>query len=204
MQAKEKNEEFGKWKRLLQDAYAEIRADQRMYDILVLGHAHMYAELIPSRLVRMFEIFKRDCNFNSNSVFVDLGCGVGKVVYMAFKSGVRESIGIEEEKKHVEEMKKSMKNLTAEGVKIIHGLIEEHLHEVSHVTHLYSFDFVFSPTTLNTIFAFVKKHTGVYWASFQRPADLTARGLKFQILEEITGKMSRSKESHKCYVYKII
>jgi hypothetical protein len=82
------------WKRRILDGYSAIQSDQNTNDKLVLGHGHMYGELIPSRLIQIFEIFKRNCSFNSNSVFVDLGCGLGKVVYMAYKSGVQESIGI--------------------------------------------------------------------------------------------------------------
>ena len=87
-------EELCVWRKRLQDAYAAIRKDQWANDILVLGHGHMYGELIPSRLIKIFEIFKRNCDFNCNSVFVDLGCGLGKVVYMAYKSGIKISIGI--------------------------------------------------------------------------------------------------------------
>jgi hypothetical protein len=54
----------------------------------------MYGELIPSRLIKIFEIFKTKCGFNSNNVFVDLGRGLGKVVYTAYKSRIKESIGI--------------------------------------------------------------------------------------------------------------
>jgi hypothetical protein len=93
-QTKNVEVELRKWRQQLQDAYASIRMDQKQNDILVLGHGHMYGELIPSRLIKIFEIFKTKCGFNSNSVFVDLGCGLGKVVYMAYKSRIKESIGI--------------------------------------------------------------------------------------------------------------
>ena len=204
--AKKKNveEELSVWRQSLQVAYAEIRRDQKENDKLVLGHAHMYGELIPSRLIKIFEIFKKNCDFNSNSVFVDFGCGLGKVVYMAYKSKIRESIGIEEEKKHLDVMRKSMVNLHASSVKIIEGLVEDHLCEVLHATHVYSFDWVFSIETMKAIYGFFKKRRGIYWASFQRPKDLTEQDLKFQLIEEVDGKMSRSTESHKCYVYKIL
>ena len=200
----EDNEKLDSWRQRLIDAYSEIRNEQKRADELVLGHKHMYGELVRSRLIQIFEVFRGDGDFNSDSVFVDLGCGLGKVVYMASKCGIRESIGIEEEKKHLDVMRNSMKKLVAQDVTIIQGLVEDHLHEVRHVTHLYSFDWVFSPVTLNTIYDFLRKHTGVYWASFQKPAELTEQALKFQLLKEIDGKMSRSTERHKCYVYKIV
>ena len=82
------------WRQRLQDGNCAIRRDQNANDMLVLGHRHMYGELIPSCLIKIFEIFKTNCGFNSRSVFVDFGCGLGKVVYMAYRSGVQESIGI--------------------------------------------------------------------------------------------------------------
>ena len=164
----------------------------------------MYGELIPSCLIKIFDSFKMKCNFTSDSVFVDLGCGHGKVVYMAYNSGIKESIGIEQEENHLEVMRKSMKNLGATGVKVIEGLLEDNLHKIHHVTHLYSFDWAFSPGTLDAIYAFARMHVGIHWASFRKPADLTEQGLSFQVVATIDGKMSRSTESHKCYIYKIV
>ena len=82
---KEVEEELCVWRQRLQDGYADIRRDQNAHDKLVLGHGHMYGELIPSRLVQIFEIFRSNCNFNSSSVFVDFGCGLGKVVFIVNK-----------------------------------------------------------------------------------------------------------------------
>jgi len=200
----EDNNEFFIWKQGLRDAYSDIRSDQKANDELVLGHRSMYGELVPSCLIRIFDCFKRKCNLNSDSVFVDLGCGHGKVVYMAYRSGIQESIGIEQEETHVEVMRKSMINLGATDVNIIEGIIEEKLQEVCHVTHLYSFDLVFSDVTLNAIYCFLREHIGTYWASSRKPADLVENNLSFEIVETIDGKMSRSRESHKCYVYKIV
>ncbi len=124
---------------------------------------------------------------------------------MAYKSRVQESIGIEEELKHLDVMRMSMKNLKAPDIKIIEGLVEDHLHKVRHATHIYSFDWLFSRKTLDAIYGFFKtKREKTYWASFQKPAALTEQDLNFELLGEVDGKMSRSPESHKCYVYKIL
>ena len=191
------------WKQRLQDAYLAIRMDQKTDDELVLGYRHMYGELVPSSLIRIFHCFKKECSFNSASVFADLGCGHGKVVYMAYKSGIQESIGIEQEEKHLEVMRKSMRNLKVTNVKIIEGLVEQNLHKIHHATHLYSFDRVFSQVTLDAIYAFLRLRRGIHWATFRKPEELTKKGLSFQLLETIDAKMSRSSESHKCYLYKI-
>jgi hypothetical protein len=62
------------------EAYSAIRKSQKIADELVLGHQHMYAELTQASLLQLLQILKRDCDLNSESVFVDLGCGLGKVV----------------------------------------------------------------------------------------------------------------------------
>ena len=124
---------------------------------------------------------------------------------MAYKSRIQQSIGIEEERKHLDVMRSSMINLKARNVKIIEGLVEDHLHKVGHATHIYSFDWLFSPGTLDAIYGFLKSKSGrTYWASFQKPAALKEEGLNFQLIGEVDGKMSRSTESHKCYVYEIV
>ncbi len=97
-----------------------------------------------------------------------------------------------------------MKNLGALDVEIIEGLVEDQIHKVRHATHLYSFDWLFSPGTLDKIYDFLRTRAGIYWASFQKPAALTENNVKFQLLGEVDGKMSRSTECHKCYVYKIL
>jgi hypothetical protein len=114
-------------------------------------------------------------------------------------------IGIEEESKHLDVMRKSMVNLMAPDIKIIHGLVEDNLRRIRHSTHIYSFDWLFSPATLDAIYGFLKKKSGTtYWASFQKPTALTEQDLQFELLGEVDGKMSRSTESHKCYVYQIL
>ena len=123
---------------------------------------------------------------------------------MAYKSRVQESIEIEEETKHLDVMRMSMKNLKALDIKIIEGLVEDHLSKVRHATHIYSFDWLFSPKTLDAIYGFFRKKRGTYWASFQKPAALSEQDLKFELIGEVDGKMSRSTETHKCYVYKIL
>lgn len=124
---------------------------------------------------------------------------------MAYKSRVQESIGIEEEQKHLDVLRRSMKNLNAPNIKIIEGLVEDHLPKIRHATHIYSFDWLFSSKTLDAIYGFFKTKRGeTYWASFQKPAALTEQELNFELIGEVDGKMSRSTESHKCYVYKIL
>ena len=59
-------------------AYSAVRKTQKIADQLVLGHEHMYAELTQASQIQLLQIFKSDCNLNSDSVFVDLGCGLGK------------------------------------------------------------------------------------------------------------------------------
>jgi predicted RNA methylase len=77
------------------EAYSTIRRAQRIADKLVLGHQHMYTELRRASLVQVFEILKWNCGFDYDSVFADLGCGLGKVVFLASLCGVKKSIGVE-------------------------------------------------------------------------------------------------------------
>jgi predicted RNA methylase len=192
------------WKRRLAEKYSAIRKTQTIAEKLVLGYQHMYAELTQASQIQLLQIFKWDCNLNSNSVFVDLGCGLGKVVYLASVCGIRRSIGIEIVPQHLESARNSMEKLKPENVEFIKGDIKNHLHKLRKVTHLYAFDFLFSKDTMSVIYAFLRKHKGIYFASFRKPAEFIKQDLKFSVVRIFIGRMTHVKESHNCYVYKIV
>jgi SAM-dependent methyltransferase len=163
----------------------------------------MYAELTQASLIQLFQILKSDCDLNSDSVFVDLGCGLGKVVYLASQCRVLKSIGVEVVPQHLVNARTSMKKLKAENVEFIEGDIKDNLHKLGMVTHLYAFDFLFSDETMSVIYAFARKQKGIYLASFRKPAELDKQHFKFKIVQSFQGRMTHVHESHKCYVYKI-
>ena len=202
--AKTPEEETEDWRRRLEKAYSAIRRTQTTAERLVLGHQHMYGELRRAPQIRLLQIFKRDCGLNSESVFVDLGCGLGKMVYLASVCGVQKSIGIEVVPEHLATARNSMERLKAENVELIEGDIKDNLRKIGKVTHLYAFDILFSKKTMSVIYAFLRKHKGIYFASSQKPTEMFKQRLNVQVLEKITGDMARVKESHICYIYKIV
>ena len=190
-------------------AYLEIRKTQKVAEKLVLGHQHMYAELTQASLIQLLQIFKRDCDLNSDSVFVDLGCGLGKVVYLASVCGVQKSIGIEVVPEHLKPARNSMERLKAENVEFIEGDIKDYLkkprkNNLKKLTHVYAFDLLFSEETMSVIYAFLRKHKGIYFASFRKPADIVKQHLNYNVVETFKGSMTYAGESHNCYVYKIV
>jgi SAM-dependent methyltransferase len=197
------DEDLHLWRRRLVDAYSAVRRTQKIADKLVLGHQHMYAELTQASLTQLFQILKSHYELNSNSVFVDLGCGLGKVVYLASQCRVLKSIGVEVVPEHLENARKSMKKLKAENVELIEGDIKDNLHKLDRKTHLYAFDFLFSDETMRLIYAFARKRKGLYLASFRKPAELVKQHFKFNVVQSFKGRMTHVHESHKCYVYKI-
>ena len=186
------------------DAYSAVRKAQKIADQLVLGHQHMYAELTQASLLQLFQILKSDCDLNSKSVFVDLGCGLGKVVYLASQCRVLKSIGVEVVPQHLENARNSMKKLKAENVEFIEGDIKDNLHKLGMVTHLYAFDFLFSDETMCVIYDFLRMHKGIYLVSFRKPKEMFNQSLNVKVIEIIKGKMTHVRESHNCYVYKIV
>ena len=184
-------------------AYSAVRKTQKIADQLVLGHEHMYAELTQASQIQLLQIFKSDCNLNSDSVFVDLGCGLGKMVYLASVCGVQKSIGIEVVPQHLQNARNSIQQLKAENVEFIEGDIKVKLRKLGKATHLYAFDFLFSDETMSAIYAFVKKQKGVYLASFRKPAELVKQDFKFNVVQCFKGRMTYVHESHNCYVYDI-
>ena len=192
------------WKLRLVEAYSVIRRGQKIADKLVLGHQHMYAELTRASLVQVFEILKLKCDLDSNSVFADLGCGLGKVVFLASMCGVKQSIGVEVVPQHLENARNSMKKLKAENIELIEGDIKDNLHKLDMVTHLYAFDFVFSDETMSVIYDFLRMHKGMHMVSFRKPNEMLNHRLNVKVIEILKGKMTHVSESHNCYVYKIV
>lgn len=170
----------------------------------MLGHQHMYAELTRASLVQVFEILKLNCDLDSNSVFADLGCGLGKVVFLASLCGVKESIGVEVVPQHLENARKSMKKLKLENVEFIEGDIKDNLHKLGKVTHLYAFDFLFSDEIMCVIYDFLRMHKGMYMVSFRKPKEMLNQRLNVKVIGTIKGKMTHVNESHNCYVYKTV
>jgi hypothetical protein len=191
------------WRRRLVEAYSAIRKSQKTAEKLVLGHQHMYAELTQASLVQLLQILRWDCDLNSDSVFVDLGCGLGKVVYLASVCGVRKSLGIEIVPEHLKNARLSMKKLKAKNVEFIEGDIMDNLHKLGKVTHLYAFDFVFSEQTMSAIYGFLRKYKNIYLASFRKPAAVK-RHLNVNVVQVLKGRMTHVRESHNCYIYKIV
>ena len=198
------NEEHHTWKQPLVKAYSAIKRAQKIADKLVIGHQHMYAELTRASLIQIFEILKRNCDLDSNSIFADLGCGLGKVVFLASLYGVKKSIGVEVVPKHLENARNTIKKLKTENVEFIEGDIKYHLHKLDKVTHLYAFDFLFSDETMRVIYDFLRMHKGIYLVSFRKPKEMLNQRLNVKIIEIIKGKMTYVSESHNCYVYKIV
>jgi predicted RNA methylase len=185
-------------------SYSAIRRTQNIADKLVLGHQHMYAELTRASLVKIFEILKWNCDLDCNSVFADLGCGLGKVVFLASLYGVKKSIGVEVVPQHVENARNSMKKLKAENVEFIEGDIKDHLHKLSKVTHLYAFDFLFSEETMNVIYDFLRMHKGIFVVSFRKPKEMLNQRLNVKVIHKVKGNMTHVSESHNCYMYKVV
>lgn len=192
------------WKQCLVEAYSAIRRAQKIADKLVLGHEHMYAELTRASLAQVFEILKLNCGLDSNSVFADLGCGLGKVVFLASLCGVKKSIGVEVVPPHLENARNAMKKLKLENVELIQGDIKDYLHKLGKVTHLYAFDLLFSEKTMRVIYDFLRIHKGIYMVSFRKPKEMLNHRLNVQVVEIIKGKMTHVSETHNCYVYRIV
>jgi tRNA G46 methylase TrmB len=124
------------WRRRLVDAYfrSAILKTQKIANQLVLGHQDMYTESRQASLIQIF--LKSYCGLNSDSAFVDLGCGLGNVVYLASIYGVQKSIGVEVVPQHLVSARNSMKKLKAQNVELIEGDIKDKLRTFSYNCYL--------------------------------------------------------------------
>lgn len=179
----------------------------------------MYGELTAYSVLKVFAYMRDNCNFNSDSVFLDLGSGRGLPVLAAtVVPGVTRSIGIElDSNSHStsEALLKEFRKLKLVGdEKEIFFYNEDFTDSASTfrgATHVYSFNKGMpgwagnAPARNNVVLKLVEKfnetESAQYLACSSKPRTLFEYGLNADFMDQIEN-LSLGKEHTTFYVYR--
>jgi hypothetical protein len=151
-------------------------------------------------------------HLEGDSVFVDIGSGLGKPnihAMHAFK--IRASIGLELVGHRWHMSVAMLHNLLTRGVQDVDGVFFAHvdaddLTHLNGVTHVYSFNKGMPPyTKLQIAEAVRRSHSVMMFACYEHPGQMQSYGKfmhEFYLEGSVIAIMSGSGQSHKCYIYR--
>jgi len=175
----------------------------------------IYGELTIGSMQKMINLMKEHQNFNENSRFIDVGCGLGKPnMHVAQDPCVEFSYGIEMEKvrwllgmhnlNHV--LKESKKGNNDIGHRCIfeHGNIIQ-AKTFDPFTHVYMFDIGFPPTLFHQLAKMFNSSKCNYLVCYHGPKLMIDRyGFDVELIIQTNTSMHGSSEGHMGYLYKRI
>lgn len=173
----------------------------------------IYGEITQKSFQRVVDYLKAECEFTSESTFMDIGSGLGKPnFHTAVDPGVKLSFGLELEMLRWQLSIHNLKHVISGHPKFSSG---EHrvmflagditdAQTFDPFTHVYSFDVGFPPQVMDHMASsFNASHRQTkYFISFHHPRRiLDEYGFEVELLTKIATSMSGSSEGHTCYVY---
>mmetsp|Transcript_10710 Transcript_10710/g.12217 ORF Transcript_10710/g.12217 Transcript_10710/m.12217 type:complete len:493 (-) Transcript_10710:347-1825(-) len=179
----------------------------------------IYGELTMGSMQKMVNAMKEHTDFNADSRFIDVGCGLGKPnIHVAQDPGVQFSYGIEMERvrwfmgmhnlTHVLEKARSQRrepsgeNTLRHNCILAHGDITE-ASTFDPFTHVYMFDIGFPPKLFKYLSAMFNRSQSPFLICYHGPRLMIER-YKFDLefITQIQTSMHGSSEGHMGYLYK--
>jgi len=171
----------------------------------------IYGEITQESFQRVVYALKSQCEFCKDSVFMDIGAGLGKPnFHVSISPGVKLSIGIELvggrwwQSLCLLDSCLQHKTLTSHANKVFfaHCNVTD-LDTFDPVTHVYSFNRGFPPYAMRSIAqSFHASKTAKYFICFDKEKTIVEYGFDVTLVDFIPTKMAGSGEQHRCYVYK--
>jgi len=152
-----------------------------------------------------------ECDFSKDSVFLDIGAGLGKPnFHAAISPGVKLSLGVE-----------LIGTRWWQSMSLLLSALDEHdirqesgncffahadctdMNSFDPVTHVYSFNRGFPPYAMRAVAkAFHNSLMSEYFICFDKLKKLEDYGFQLELVDYVTTKMAGSGEQHRCFVYK--
>jgi hypothetical protein len=177
----------------------------------------LYGEINLTGVARLFAIWKETCQFSESSQFLDVGSGLGKMVFhAAVDPGVELSHGIELSQYRAESASGILRQLLPKvGLHLQDrvSLRHEDVKTTSSwqgLTHIYMFDLGFPADQSKGPYPHILKlwlesTTAKYLISYRRPHFLWQRGFNLKLVNRLRVKQQGSKAgSHLAYFYEKI
>ena len=177
----------------------------------------IYGEMTKGSMQKVCNFLCRRCQFDKDSVFLDVGAGLGKPsMHMAIATNCRASLGIEVERIR---FKLSVANLR-ELYRETHGALSKTGRETPNlflacadvmdlplfnpVTHLFVFDVGMPPAVMCHIaHTFNQSESTQYLVLFRSPRRAIQEwGFAVELIDHFSVHLTGSREGHQCYVFR--
>lgn len=181
----------------------------------------IYGELTIRSMQKMVDLMKVHTNFNENSRFIDVGCGLGKPnLHVAQDPGVQFSYGIEMErvrwllgmcnlnKVFDEALRQSSNKIDKKTDLIGHRCVIEHgdITDADYFdpfTHVYMFDIGFPPKLFKRLATMFNRSESPYLICYHSPRVMIKRyGFDVELIIQSPTSMHGSSEGHMGYIYR--
>lgn len=152
---------------------------------------------------KVIDFLKYHCNFNTESMFLDIGAGLGKPnIHVTLDPGVFISVGIEVEYIRWVLSLKNIQSARNERILMINDNIKN-LQNVDPFTHIYMFDVGFPPDLLLSITnSFNLSRIPKILICYKNPKCIIETcGFNVQYINQLKVHMCGSRESHTVYFY---
>mmetsp|Transcript_17300 Transcript_17300/g.31766 ORF Transcript_17300/g.31766 Transcript_17300/m.31766 type:complete len:516 (-) Transcript_17300:178-1725(-) len=171
----------------------------------------IYGEITQESFQKVVECLKDKTGFGPNSVFIDIGAGLGKPnFHVTINPGVKLSLGVEViggrwwQSICLLDHCLSHKTLQsyAQRVFFAHADVQD-MPTFDPITHVYSFNRGFPPEAMRAVAsAFHASTTAEFFICFDKPNVLEGHGFDIELVDFVPTKMAGSGEQHRCYIYR--
>jgi len=181
----------------------------------------IYGELTIGSMQKIIDLMKKHTNFNKSSLFIDVGCGLGKPnLHVAQDPGVHFSYGVEMERvrwllgmcnlnqvldeaiNQKSKEKTNIKDIIGHKCVIEHGDITD-AEYLDPFTHVYMFDIGFPPKLFKKLSMMFNRSKSPYLICYHSPRVMINRfGFHVELIVQTQTSMHGSSEGHMGYIYK--
>mmetsp|Transcript_16823 Transcript_16823/g.32816 ORF Transcript_16823/g.32816 Transcript_16823/m.32816 type:complete len:633 (+) Transcript_16823:352-2250(+) len=171
----------------------------------------IYGEVTQESFQRVVDVLVSKCGLNTESVFLDIGAGLGKPnFHVAISPGVKQSFGVEliggRWWQSIYLLDQCLGECTlrsyAQKCFFAHANVTD-MADFEPITHVYSFNRGFPPEAMKAVAqAFHASSSSLYFICFDKPKILEEYGFELDLVDFVPTKMAGSGEQHRCYIYR--
>lgn len=167
----------------------------------------IYGEVTEKSFDRLVQMLVNQCDFDNNSIFLDIGSGLGKPnLHTSVYPGVKYSFGVEISGarwwQSLVVLKSFLESGIGSNVFMAHADVMS-IDTFDPVTHIYTFNTGFPFDTMQHIANSFNRSSSTMWIScYDNPTTMTEYGFDAHLIEKLPMKLNGSGNQHMCYIYK--
>lgn len=167
----------------------------------------IYGEITQQSFHNLVELLVDKCNFTTESIFLDIGSGLGKPnLHVSLYPGVEKSYGVEIHGgrwwQSLSVLKECIQNDIGLQVFLAHADICS-MSTLDPISHVYTFNPGFPVETMQYVATiFHSSNTTTFISCYDKPTSMEDYGFDVTFIQALPMKLAGSREQHTCYTYK--